>query len=117
MSRSRGRGGVESTGPLKQPPTPIAMKMRPFALAAAIALGIALASGALAEEKKAEGKTDKAKDTTYVVACDSPCDFTVKSHDKAEVVAVVKTHAKSHHNMDLADKDVEAMVKTHGPKS
>ena len=90
------------------------MKMRPFAVATAITLGVALATGALAEEKKAEGKSDSTKDKTYVVACDSPCDFTVKSHDKAEVVAVVKTHAKSHHNMDMSDKDVEAMVKAHG---
>jgi predicted small metal-binding protein len=36
----------------------------------------------------------------------------VSGHDKKEVIAVVIEHAKTHHNMNLTEKDVEGMVKT-----
>lgn len=91
------------------------MKMKPLAVISAISIAVAFSGPAFAADK-AEAKSDNANETTYSVTCDSPCDFTVKSHDKKEVVAVVKQHAKSHHNMDMADKDVEGMMKTHGPK-
>lgn len=91
------------------------MKMKSLAVVSAISIAVAFSGPAFAADKAA-GKSDKAKDTTYSVTCDSPCDFTVKSHDKKEVVSVVKHHAKTHHDMDMADKDVEAMVKTQGPK-
>lgn len=91
------------------------MKMRPLAVATAMTLSVALAGIANAADKP-EAKSDNAKQETYVCSCPSPCDFTVKSHDKAEVAAVVKTHAKTHHNMDMSDKDVEAMIKTKGQK-
>ena len=49
--------------------------------------------------------------------CPSPCDFTVKSHDKDEVAAALKEHAKLHHKgMVLSDADANAMIKEAGPK-
>jgi predicted small metal-binding protein len=90
------------------------MKIQKLAVVTAVSLAVAFAGPAFAGEKT-EGKSDKAKETTYTVPCETPCDFTVKSHDKKEVVTVVKAHAKSHHNMDMADKEIEAMIKTHGP--
>ncbi|HNC22851.1 MAG TPA: DUF1059 domain-containing protein [Opitutaceae bacterium] len=49
--------------------------------------------------------------------CPSPCDFTVKSHDKAEIVSLLKQHAKDHHDgMVLNDADASGMIKEAGPK-
>ncbi len=45
------------------------------------------------------------------IQCESPCNFMVKSHDEKELVEIVKTHAKKIHNMNMADKDVKAMIK------
>jgi predicted small metal-binding protein len=53
--------------------------------------------------------------TVYTVQCDAPCSFMVSGHDKKEVIAVVIEHAKTHHNMNLTEKDVEAMVKMTEP--
>ncbi|HET7537257.1 MAG TPA: DUF1059 domain-containing protein [Candidatus Didemnitutus sp.] len=85
-------------------------------LAALITSAAALSFTTLGvSEEKA--KSSEAKDTPiYAASCPSPCDFSVKSHDKAEVAAAIKQHAKTHHNMDMSDKDAEAMVKAKEPK-
>ena len=58
-------------------------------------------------------KSEEAKAPMYSAKCPAPCSFSVKSHNKAEVVAVLQEHAKSHHNgMVLSDADAEAKVKT-----
>lgn len=74
------------------------------------AAALSLATLGVSEEK---AKNHDAKDAApvYAAACPSPCDFSVKSHDKAEVAAVIRQHAKAHHNMDMSEKDAEAMVK------
>ena len=62
-------------------------------------------------------KSEEPKAPMYSAKCKSPCDFSVKSHDKAEVVALLKEHAKSHHDgMVLSDADASAMVKESAPK-
>jgi predicted small metal-binding protein len=90
-------------------------------LAGVIALALAFSFAALrAEEAKAKKEDSKAatemKEPMYVASCPAPCKFSVSSHDKAEVAAVIKTHAKSHHNMDMPDKDVADMIKEKGAK-
>ena len=84
------------------------------ALVLAAATSLAFAAD---KEKKQDGKSATAsKEPTYAAACPDPCSFSVASHDKAEVVAVLQQHAKSHHNMALSDKDADAMVKMKAPK-
>jgi len=62
-------------------------------------------------------KTDEPKPPMYSAKCKSPCSFSVKGHDKAEVVAILQEHAKTHHNgMALSDADAEAMIKTVEPE-
>jgi len=87
-------------------------------LAGVITLALAFPFAALrADEAKAKTEDHKeAKEPTYAAACPSPCEFSVKSHDKKEVAAVLKEHAKSHHHMDLSDKDADGMIKEHGAK-
>jgi predicted small metal-binding protein len=80
-----------------------------LALAALTAATLAIAADA--------SKTDEPKPPMYTAKCKSPCSFSVKSHDKAEVVAILEEHAKTHHNgMALSDADAEAMIKTVEPK-
>jgi predicted small metal-binding protein len=85
------------------------MKKRLFAPIAAFALAAAAATFLLADETKKDA--DKPA-PVYTVQCESPCSFMVSGHDRKEVVAVVIEHAKTHHNMNLTEKDVEGMVKT-----
>ena len=79
------------------------------------AAALSLATLGVSEEK---AKNHDAKDTAplYTAACPSPCDFSVKSHDKAEVATIIREHAKAHHNMDVSQKDAEAMVKAKDAK-
>lgn len=86
------------------------MKKQLTLIALACTLALALTVPGHAEEKAKQG--DKpAKEPMYTASCPGPCKFTVKSHDKAEIVAILKAHAKSHHQMDMANKDAEAMIK------
>jgi predicted small metal-binding protein len=66
-------------------------------------------------EKKPDGKpaasASMSKEPMYMATCPDPCSFSVQSHDRAEVVAMLKQHAKTQHNMALSDKEAEAMVK------
>jgi predicted small metal-binding protein len=45
------------------------------------------------------------------VECDSPCNFSVKSHDEKEIIEIVKQHAKKMHNMTITDNDVKGKMK------
>lgn len=95
------------------------MKRNPSSLALACTLALALTAtvSSRADEKAvADAKAPAPKEPMYSAACPSPCEFSVKSHDKAEVAAVLKTHAKAHHHMDMSDKDAEGMIKTKAPK-
>jgi predicted small metal-binding protein len=93
------------------------MKAKPFAVTAAFAFALIFATIGRTEEKsKDKEKAPASTEPTYSVTCPGPCDFKVSGHDKAEVTAVVKAHAKSHHKADMADKDIEAMMKTKEPK-
>ncbi len=90
-------------------------------LAGVITLALAFTFAALrAEDAKAGKDATKAPaemtGPMYSAACPAPCDFSVKSHDKAEVAAVLKEHAKSHHHMDMSDKDAQGMIKENAPK-
>ena len=84
-----------------------------IALACTLALALSLPVVSRGEEKaKKDDKPAASMDPMYSVSCPSPCEFSVKSHDKAELVAAIKAHAKSHHKMDMSDKDVEGMIQT-----
>ena len=94
------------------------MKAKSLAVITAIAFALAFATvGRTDEKSKDKDKAPASKETTYTVTCPGPCDFKVSSHDKAEVIAVVKAHAKSHHKADMSDKDVEAMIKVKEAKN
>ena len=88
-------------------------------LAGVITLALACSFAALRAE---EAKKDVSKPATevkapmYMAACPAPCEFSVCSHDKKEVAAVLKDHAKSQHHMDMSDKDAEGMIKEQAPK-
>jgi predicted small metal-binding protein len=63
------------------------------------------------------GKSDEPKPPMYSAKCKSPCSFSVKGHDKAEVIAILQEHAKTHHNgLALSEAEAEAMIKTVEPK-
>jgi predicted small metal-binding protein len=62
-------------------------------------------------------KSDDPKPPMFSAKCKSPCSFTVKSHDRQEVVAILQEHTKAHHNgLVLADSDADSLVKTSEPK-
>jgi predicted small metal-binding protein len=88
------------------------MKKNILAAVAAFAVVSAMSMFAIAEDVK---KPADKPATVYTVQCDAPCSFMVSGHDKKEVIAVVIEHAKTHHNMNLTEKDVEAMVKMTEP--
>ncbi len=46
------------------------------------------------------------------VECESPCGFTVKSHDEKEVIEFVRQHAKKAHNMDISEKDIRSKMRS-----
>ena len=50
-------------------------------------------------------------ETMKKVECDSPCNFSVKSHDEKEIIEIVKQHGKKMHNMTISDKDIKSMMK------
>ena len=76
----------------------------------ALAFGLSATTLAVAADTV---KTDEVKAPMYSAKCPAPCSFSIKSHDRAEVVAILKEHAKTHHDgMILSDEKAEAMVKT-----
>lgn len=85
-------------------------------IATLFALAFALAATTLAVAADA-AKSDEVKPPMYSAKCKSPCSFSVKSHDKQEVAALLQEHAKTHHNgMVLSDTDADGMIKTVEPK-
>ncbi len=90
------------------------MKRNLIAALFALACGLTVTTLAVAVEAS---KTDEPKPPMYTAKCKSPCSFSVKSHDKAEVVAILQEHAKAHHNgLALTDAEADAMIKTVEPK-
>ena len=92
------------------------MKKNLFAALLALAFGLFATTLAIA------GDTAKSEGAKPVYCANCPpsaaCGFDVKSNDKAEVIAMLKEHAKTHHNgMVLSDADAEAMVKVCQPKN
>ena len=89
-------------------------------LVAAIVLAFSLPALALSQEavkketkvmeKKMEMK-EHMKEGLKSVSCDPSCGFSVRSHDEKELTAMVKEHAKTHHNMDMTDEQVRGMMK------
>lgn len=82
-----------------------------------IAALFALAGGLAVTTLAVAAKSDEPKPPMYSAKCKSPCSFSVKSHDKSEVVALLQEHAKAHHSgLVLSDTEAEAMVKATEPK-
>jgi predicted small metal-binding protein len=88
--------------------------MKKYVFGLSVSALVLAASIAVAADKPTEAPAAKAP--MYTAACPDPCSFSVSSHDKAEVIAVLQEHAKKGHSMTLSDKDAEAMVKTKTPK-
>jgi len=86
------------------------MKKNLIAALFTLAFGLSATTLAIAADAP---KSEEAKAPMYKAACPAPCSFSVKSHDKAEVAAILKEHAKSHHNgMVMTDADCDGMIKT-----
>jgi predicted small metal-binding protein len=92
------------------------MKKQLSVLALASLLALALAAIGRAEEKMKQEKIPASKEASYSATCPSPCEFSIKSHDKSEVEALLKDHAKIHHHLEMSDKDVDGMIKTKAAK-
>jgi predicted small metal-binding protein len=45
------------------------------------------------------------------IECPAPCNFSVKSHDEKELVAIAIQHAKKSHNMAITEQEVKKMIK------
>ena len=87
------------------------MKKKLTALLLVLAFGAAAPSFTFAADTAMAGE---AKQPTYTAKYKG---FSVKSHDKEEVIAILKEHAKTHYNgVVLSDAEVEAMIKTTEPK-
>ncbi len=86
------------------------MKRKLLAALLTLAAALSLATLGVSEEK-AKAATEAKDAPLYGASCPSPCDFSVKSHDKAEVVAAIRQHAKAQHNMDMTEEQAAAMVK------
>lgn len=62
-------------------------------------------------------KADQPTLPTYTAKWPLPDHFSVRSQDRDEVIAILKEHAKTHHDgLVLTDEKAEAMVKTIEPK-
>ena len=48
------------------------------------------------------------------LSCDPACGFRVTSHDESELLSITKIHAKTHHQKDMTDAEVKAMIKPAG---
>lgn len=90
------------------------MKKQMIAALFALACGLSVTTLAVATDA---AKSEEAKAPMYSARCPDPCNFSVKSHDRAEVVAILKEHAKTHHDgMMMSDAQADGMVKTVEPK-
>ena len=49
--------------------------------------------------------------TLKKLECDPSCGFMVRSHDNKEIIEIAREHAKKFHKMDVAEKDIMAMIK------
>jgi predicted small metal-binding protein len=77
----------------------------------AAALALVLAFGTVAFVR-AEGAAKSEKDQPLkMAACPPECGFACTSRDEKELVEVLKTHAKTHHDMDLTDEQARGMIK------
>ncbi len=56
------------------------------------------------------GDQEKRKDLK-VIECPPECGFKIRSHDHEEMVEIVQKHAKEHHDMELTDEQVKAVMK------
>ena len=107
------------------------MKLNRLAALATLGLGLTVASALAADsdmksdmksdmdmKPKMENSPSEMKEAPlYMLKCDSPCDFEVRSHDKQELIKIALEHVKTHHNMANATaKDVEPMIKVVEPK-
>ncbi len=45
------------------------------------------------------------------IECPAPCNFSGKSHDEKELVAIAIQHAKKSHNMAITEQKVKKMIK------
>ena len=92
------------------------MMKKTFLLALLVLLAFAFSSVAVAQEmKKEEMKKMEGKKEGMVLKyaeCDPACGFMVRSHDEAEIMSVIKEHAKKAHNMDMTDAQIKGMMKT-----
>jgi predicted small metal-binding protein len=63
------------------------------------------------EAPKKEAAKPMSMEGLKMASCDPMCGFSVTSHDDAEILAMVKEHAKKHHKKEMTDAEVKAMIK------
>jgi predicted small metal-binding protein len=44
------------------------------------------------------------------IECDPSCGFLVRSHDRIELISLVKSHVKKQHGKDVSDDDLTSMI-------
>lgn len=47
----------------------------------------------------------------YMAECDPSCGFAVQSHNKKEVMGMVKTHGKQAHKVEMSDASIRKNIK------
>jgi predicted small metal-binding protein len=69
-------------------------------------------SGVVTADETMPAAKAEAHSPIHSVTCPDPCNFSVKSRDEKELVAIVKAHAKKFHKMALNDAKIKEMMKT-----
>ncbi len=78
----------------------------------AVLIGAFLTSIPLAVQADMHGDRDKEKkEGLKVVECPPECGFMIRSHEKEEMIEVVKDHARTYHDMEMTDDEVKAVMK------
>ncbi|MCZ6777143.1 MAG: DUF1059 domain-containing protein [Ignavibacteria bacterium] len=83
-----------------------------FAAMFVVGFAFSLSSAAFAQEAMKKEAKKENKQALKSVACGPTCGFMVRSHDEAELVAIVMDHAKEYHDIDMTEKEIKGMMKT-----
>lgn len=86
-------------------------------VSAVLVMLVACSTFALAQDAPKKETPKEQKAALKSVSCDPECGFMCRSHDEAELTAIVINHAKQAHNKTMTEADVKGMMKTEGMKS
>ena len=61
-------------------------------------------------DRYGERDKEEKKKGLKVIECPPECGFKVRSHVSEEIIEIVQTHAKEHHDLELTDEQVKALI-------